>query len=107
MIALGSNDPGYSASKIFPCILARKPLLAVFHRDSPVHGLMQAVGLAGYGFAPEGTNESLVELIATQWFAGVQRLQPAELVSDAVRPFTAASMTESMVKCFNQAVHHA
>jgi hypothetical protein len=32
----GSNDPQYTASKIYPYVLARKPLLALFHAQSSV-----------------------------------------------------------------------
>lgn len=32
----GSTDPSYTASKIFPYLLAGKPLLAIFHRNSAV-----------------------------------------------------------------------
>ena len=32
----GSDDPSYTASKLYPYILARKPLLAVFHEASSV-----------------------------------------------------------------------
>ena len=33
---IGSDAPHYTASKIFPCILARKPLLTIFHEASSV-----------------------------------------------------------------------
>ena len=39
--ALGSTAPHYMASKIFPCILARRPLLGVFHEGSTVCGIME------------------------------------------------------------------
>lgn len=44
ILALCSNDPGYTASKIYPCLLARKPLLAICHRDSGVAQVMADVG---------------------------------------------------------------
>src|SRR2546428_7188667 len=34
LVVPGSDDPGYTASKIYPYILARKPLLAIFHEQS-------------------------------------------------------------------------
>lgn len=34
LIILGSDDEGYTASKIYPYILARKPLLAIFNEKS-------------------------------------------------------------------------
>ncbi len=36
LIIIGSSEPHYTASKIFPYILARKPLLTVFHEASSV-----------------------------------------------------------------------
>ncbi len=36
LLAVGSESPHYTASKIFPCILAARPLLAVFHENSSV-----------------------------------------------------------------------
>lgn len=43
LIVPGSDDPGYTASKIYPYLLAGKPLLAVFHEQSSVVALMQTV----------------------------------------------------------------
>jgi len=44
LIVPGSDDPGYTASKIYPYLLAGKPLLAVFHENSSVVSLLQKVG---------------------------------------------------------------
>jgi glycosyl transferase family 4 len=40
LVAVGSADPHYSASKIFPNLLAGRPLIAVFHEDSSVCALL-------------------------------------------------------------------
>ena len=37
----GSDDPAYTASKIYPYLLAEKPLLAVFHQKSSAVNLIQ------------------------------------------------------------------
>ena len=36
LLLIGSDAPHYTASKIFPSILSRRPILAVFHRSSSV-----------------------------------------------------------------------
>jgi len=36
ILALGSSEPHYTASKIFPNLLARRPLLAIYHEASSV-----------------------------------------------------------------------
>lgn len=42
LIVPGSDDPGYSASKIYPYILAKKPLLAIFHEQSGVVDVLRS-----------------------------------------------------------------
>jgi hypothetical protein len=41
LVIVGSEAPHYTASKIFPCILAGKPLLAVLHEESHAGKLLQ------------------------------------------------------------------
>ena len=41
LLVIGSAESHYTASKIFPYILARKPLLTIFHRDSSVIGIVE------------------------------------------------------------------
>lgn len=43
LILLGSAEPHYTASKVFPYVLARRPLLAVFHEDSSVITILREV----------------------------------------------------------------
>ena len=65
----GSDDPGYTASKMYPCLLAGKPLLAVLHRASG------AVGVARNAEAAEavtfdgsdGEEGALAAAVATAW----------------------------------------
>jgi hypothetical protein len=40
----GSDDPAYSASKLFPYIWSGKPMLTIFHRDSPAQDLLLEFG---------------------------------------------------------------
>jgi hypothetical protein len=44
ILALCSDDSGYTASKIYPCLLARKPLLAICDYRSSVASLINEVG---------------------------------------------------------------
>jgi len=36
LLLVGSDEPHYTPSKVFPYVLAERPLLAVFHEDSSV-----------------------------------------------------------------------
>ncbi len=42
LLVIGSAEPHYTASKIFPYILARKPLLTIFHHDSSVINIVES-----------------------------------------------------------------
>jgi glycosyl transferase family 4 len=39
VVMIGSDAPHYTASKLFPYVLAKKPLLAIFHQESSVVGI--------------------------------------------------------------------
>jgi hypothetical protein len=41
LFLVGSDEAHYTASKVFPCLLARKPLLALFHEESTVNGVLR------------------------------------------------------------------
>jgi hypothetical protein len=43
ILLLGSSEPHYTASKLFPALLAERPLLALFHRKSTVTGMLESV----------------------------------------------------------------
>jgi hypothetical protein len=44
LVMLGSEEPHYTASKSFPYILARRPLMAVFHEASSVVTILRETG---------------------------------------------------------------
>ena len=44
LILLGSKEPHYTASKVFPYILAKRPLLAIFHEASNVVTTLRQLG---------------------------------------------------------------
>jgi len=44
ILLLGSSEPHYTASKLFPALLARRPVLAIFHEASSVVSMLERVG---------------------------------------------------------------
>src|SRR5205823_8075438 len=44
LLLVGSDQPHYTASKVFPCVLAERPLLAIFHEDSSVVRILGETG---------------------------------------------------------------
>lgn len=104
LTAIGSDDPGYSASKTFPYILARRPLLMVFHRQSPVLSFAQQVS-AGVRFAFEGAGDvaRVAEEIHQRWFAAGGNRQVAALDEAAFAPLTAQALTARLAQVFETA----
>ncbi|GAB1544829.1 hypothetical protein NUACC21_75050 [Scytonema sp. NUACC21] len=67
ILLIGSNDSGYTASKLYPCILARKPILAIFHRESSVVDILHCCQ-AGQAitFASENQPNDLLAEVSLQ-----------------------------------------
>lgn len=109
LVAVGSDDPQYSASKIYPYILARKPLIAVYHRQSSVCGVLRD-SRAGelVEFDAESSLERLTAELYHRWTELLQRL-PFEPSTNwaAVAPFTARAMTERLCAHFDALLAHS
>ena len=110
LIVVGSNDPTYSASKIFPYLFARRPLLTIVHDSSLMLELAREHGAtASYGFSdswqkPEEL-EPLVGRIHAEWFAGAaHRTLPAGSATGSVENHSAAAMTRRLAGIFDQAL---
>ena len=68
VLAFGSDDPGYSASKIYACLLARRPTLAVYHERSPVATLLERTHGAVLVATDDASSEAATaEAIASAW----------------------------------------
>jgi len=104
LIVPGSDDPSYTASKIYPYILAKKPLLAIFHARSSVVDVLRTTK-AGIVVTFE-TGEELSNVstkIIANWF---KDLPPETPNSDweAFRPYTAQEMTRQQCAIFDQCI---
>ena len=101
LIVPGSDDPGYTASKIYPYILARKPLLAVFHESSTVINVLRATKAGTVVAFANGEDPNAVShRIQTAWF---DKLPPASPDTDwnAFEPYSAREMTRKLCSVFN------
>jgi hypothetical protein len=47
ILVLGTSEPHYTASKVFPALLAKRPVLAVVHRASAVAALLKSQSATG------------------------------------------------------------
>lgn len=104
LIVPGSDDPAYTASKIYPYILARKPLLAVFHERSPVCRIVRECrsGVV-VGFDSATSVEATARTIQEEWFCNGACRRIPRTDWAAFYPCTSQSMTERLCKAFDQA----
>jgi hypothetical protein len=93
----GSTDAAYSASKLYPCILARRPLLAIFHRNSLVHKVLANTnaGIA-VAFESDSTPDQLAAVIKAQWLVPTSWNKVPETDWAQFEQYTDRSMTSRL-----------
>ena len=102
IIATGSNDATYNASKLLPYILAKKPFLAVFHQDSPASQLLRTIGGATrVEFTNEDSEIQIAERINLRWVAEDRHCRAIPLVSENLNPYTDIGQSKIFVDFLN------
>ena len=110
LLLLGSTDSHYTASKIFPSWLARRPVLGVFHAASTVNQLARELGgvslvtyddkngpLSRVGEVMK-VLQSIVESNAT--------VMPAR-IETGMDPYSGQSIAEAYANLFDRVIHEA
>jgi hypothetical protein len=105
IVMVGSNDVGYSGSKLFPCVLARRPLLLIFPRESPILSLVEKLraGVA-FGFGDSYAALAVANEVHERWFAASAVANPAAYDEGAFSDYTAAAMTAKLAQVFSAAI---
>jgi len=107
LLVVGSEQPHYTASKIFPYILAAKPLLAVFHCASSVVSILQETGAGEpVTFSEQRGLSGKIEEIAArlrQLLSLPSGFRPATRW-EAFERYTARAMTARLAEVFDNAV---
>jgi hypothetical protein len=103
LLVPGSDDPQYTASKIYPYILADKPLLGVFHPRSSVREVVQRTR-AGVIFPLGGAPQDFCEL----WKDLLEsRFVTPRTDWPAFAPYLAREMTRRQCELFDLVVPRA
>ena len=103
----GSVDNSYTASKIFPYILAQRPLLSCFHKRSSIIDILQqskAGQVVSFGDDPFITPGLLQEMTEKLMLLLENKDNQFSYDQDGFKPYTAESMTSKIVDIFNQVV---
>jgi len=101
LIVPGSDDPAYTASKIYSYLLADKPMLAIFHKESSVTSLIETVGGGSVvSFSSSDSTESLGMRIASSVFSENLTIPSVALDHDRFAPHTARSEAARFAEFF-------
>ncbi len=107
IVLIGSDDPDYTASKLYPCILARKPILAIFHHQSSVVDILRHCQAGQVvTFTSKQQPQSLVSQVITQlnWLLSMKKGFQPNTDWSAFQPYTAREMTHKQCAIFDRCV---
>jgi Glycosyl transferase 4-like domain len=104
LIVLGSDDPGYTASKIYPYILAQKPLLAIFHELSSVVELIRTTQSGTLVTFGSGSDVVETARAIRQVWLNREPLPKPNTDWDAFSHFGAREMTRRLCAVFDACV---
>ncbi|WP_354360672.1 glycosyltransferase [Pedobacter sp. UYP30] len=103
LLILGSDDPQYTASKIYPYILAEKPLLAFFHPRSSAGKIIQNCNAGKLISLIDEKDESIAS-IKNYLINTAQNLEAPKTEWGEFNSYTAENMTKNQVELFNKVV---
>ncbi len=96
----GSDDPKYSASKIYPYLLTQKPVLAIFNADSPVLAILKEYG-APHSFSYQDIEiEDKIEAFLTSLVNG--ELPAPDYSTEAIKKYDGKNLTRLQCNLFNR-----
>jgi len=104
LLVVGSDDPAYSASKVYPCVLARRPVLGVLHEASLAGEVLRKCRAGEVvGFASVETPEQLAGRLQPVLgrLLDQPRGIPVEIDWAAFAPYTAREMTRQQCATFD------
>jgi hypothetical protein len=109
IIILGSSDPGYVPSKLFQCLLARRPIVAVAHESSTLVELLResrAAIVATFNSASD--LESAAERLSGPLAELIERVPfVAETDASVASRFGARTLTQAQCGLFDSVMRHS
>ncbi len=104
VMLIGSTDASYTASKLYPCMLTRRPILGLFHQNSSVVSIMEECKAGRVvAFGNDGPEHCGGEFrSAIEWALKAPREYSEFTRRSAVRRYTAQSMTKTLCGVFDR-----
>jgi hypothetical protein len=99
----GSDDPKYTASKIYPYLLTQKPLLAIFNSQSSAITILQEYGVKNV-YSYDATN-NIVQKVYDFLKCCANKASDKEIYAqEAVGKYSAKSMTKNQCQFFDSLI---
>ena len=95
----GSDDPAYTASKLYPYILSKKPIMGIFHQNSSAKTILEETK-SGAVCTLSDSVEMVYTILSKQLESAVANTTDWDLF----RNYSAEKMTEKQVELFNRVV---
>jgi glycosyltransferase involved in cell wall biosynthesis len=104
ILLLGSDEPHYTASKIYPTLMAGRPFISLFHRMSSAHAILSAAGggvSLAFGSESElsSLRDGIADGISTLVRDGRRLGRPNH---DAYAPYEAGVIAAKYAEIFNR-----
>jgi hypothetical protein len=99
----GSDDPGYSASKVYPYLLTKKPLIAIFNQNSNVVNMIRECtsGVNLHTFPDDVAEAKPLYATLRDW--GMKLLKPIT-ITDGFNHYNAENLTKKQCGLFAEAI---
>ena len=105
LVAIGSDDAQYSASKIYPYILARKPLVGALHEASNMWNALRQIRTSIVPFSPDRPAAAYAQELAALWGDQLSRLPEIPRIEwSAFGAFRARELTREQCDLFDRVV---
>ncbi len=110
ILIIGSDDQGYSASKIYPCILAHKPIFAILHEQSIVVNVLQnckagqVVTFSHTESITQSINDQDLIISKIEWLLSQSQNYISHTDWQAFQSYTAREMTGQQCAIFNRCI---
>jgi hypothetical protein len=108
-VILGSDDPAYSPSKVYPYVLTGRPFVAIMHAASPVVSLLQQAGTGiVVTFGPGNETQTAIDTLTSALGTMPERITRKVSVPDAMlASIDARAMTTLQCAAFDAALRQA
>lgn len=102
----GSDDPAYTASKIYPYLLTKKPLLAIFNKQSSAYTILKDCSQNAVILIFDEEEKKLDELVYNTLHSWANNdFKPLNILNE-FENYTAQNLTKKQTELFNLAIAH-